>query len=233
LVVVEDDFQWPTIDVLVAVSMRRYREANAEQLRAEDVARMMRQRGVPWTRNTVTAIERGKRKVSMGELMAFVSTLEMSAHDFFHDDRISMVRLAGDVHMSLGTFIGLLEPLRDEYLRQDMDFMSANALPAERQIDKSELIRSMLDSGDRFELLVDELSDVQKFVLGTLVTDAERRAAKRFGVTPEIVLLASHALWGEGLERVRDRDGSAGNAHKGHRTRDLYDELREVINQRL
>jgi len=120
-----------------------------------------------------------------------------------------------------------------EGLRQDMDFMSANALPTERRADPMELIQSMLDSGDRFEFLVDELPDVQKFMLSTLVTDAERRAAKRFGVTPEIVLLASHALWGEGLERVRDREGSTGNAHKGHRTRDLYDELREVINQRL
>lgn len=193
---------------------------------------MMRNKGVNWTRNTVTAIERGKRKVSMGEVMALLTALPVTAHDFFRNERISMIQLAGDVHMDLMTFADTLMPLSEEGVRGHIDWLSINALPPERSVNQQAVIERILDSGEPFEAAIAELSDLERYGLSIWVSDAERRAAKRFDVSAEVVLLASHALWGASLEDVRDRDGKGGNAEKGHRTRDLYEQLSEEIERR-
>jgi len=224
----EDD-AWPTLDEFVGQCIRRYREET--DTRAEDFARMIQQRGLHWNRSTVTAIERGKRKVSAGEIIGLVAALPISAMDFFNDPRISIVQLADDLHISthqLGQGLGWYG---SESAKQDLDFMTANVLAndPDRRIDAHELIGSIIASGARFEEAVAELSDAERFVMSTMVSEADRRAALRFDVSAEIVTLVSHDLWGHGLEAERDRSGVGSS---GHITRDLYRALEEAIEAR-
>jgi len=208
----EDD-TWPTLDEFVGLCIRRYREESGT--RAEDFARMMQQRGLHWNRGTVTAIERGKRKVSAGELIALVAALPDEAQYFFNDPRITLMNLADDLHISTHQLEAGLHEFRSEHVKADLDFMTANALAndPDRRIDAHDLISSINGSGGRLEAAVADLSDAERFVLRTMVSEADRRAAQRFSVSAEIVTLVSHDLWGHGLEAERDRLGTRSKGH--------------------
>lgn len=224
----EDD-RWPTLDEYMGICIRRYRDEH--DMRAEDFARMMWQRGVNWNRSTVTAIERGKRKVSAGELIALVNAVPVDDdYFFFHHPQISLVNLAGDLHISANVLDGGLDGFRGDAVKQDMDFMTANAMSGDQWIDGDELIRQISESGESFDEALDALPDAQRFVLRTNVSEADRRAAQRFGIRAEIVTLASHALWGHGLETERDSQAEQGS--KGHTTRELYKLLEMTIADR-
>jgi len=226
-----DNEPWPTLDEYIGICIRRYRDEM--DMRAEDFARIMQQRGLHWNRGTVTAIERGKRKVSAGELIALVNVVPVDDYYlFFHHPRISLVNLADDLHISTNQLEHGLDGFRGEGVKQDLDFMTANVLAGDpdRRIDGQDLIRTIVASGGSFTEALAKLSDAERFVLGTYVSEADRRASQRFDVPPEIVTLASHGLWGHGLETERDQPDAHGS--KSHSTRELYKSLEMAIADR-
>jgi len=78
-----EDF--PTVDQVTAANLRRLRQAR--KLSQDELAREARERlELDWTRDHVDSIERGKRRLSVGEVIALAHVLGVTIADFLQAD---------------------------------------------------------------------------------------------------------------------------------------------------
>ena len=192
-----------TASQIVGEQLRAWREASG--LRQDDVAWAARELSLQWTRDTVAAVEGGRREVRLDEflmLSLIVDTVSGRSSRYSKPDYF------------LGSLAPLLKPPSDE----SRELMTELAVGASQP--SSRLDRVYIDAQG----------------------DAERKAARRLRTTAyDVASFARHRLWGRSLTEERDarvarRVGGDATprtlqAHRGHVTRELLDELRGEFNR--
>jgi transcriptional regulator with XRE-family HTH domain len=191
-------------DQLTASNLKRLREAKGwtqEGLATEAQARL----GLEWTRDHVAAVERGARRLSVGEVLAFAHVFRTDLNEFLAAD--------GWIELTPGFRAkGLTE------LCSPGGWLLETENPASRANDAfvAEL-ESRRTPAEKAELAARQ--------------QVTQKAAKALGASPMALTVAAWQLWGRSLGAERDRrlggDGAA--QAKGHVTRQLYAELEAVL----
>jgi transcriptional regulator with XRE-family HTH domain len=186
-----------------ANNLSRFREQRG--LTQEELARLAAMTGLPWLPVTVHAIERGRRKLSLGEAILLQHLLGVPLSD-----------LAATTEGSIDV----------EGVVIDDDVWRALAPP-----EPAKGVRRLLDSGAMTLKIGIDARD--RAAEKEAQDEAERKAAKRLGIRGVDLVEMAHGLWGHGLTAERDRRlSSAGGevrARRGHVTRELLDEMRQAF----
>lgn len=175
--------------------------------------------GLAWTRSTVAAIETGKRKISADELVLLPLILSRATGrpvqlaDLFPEG--PAVLITDDAALKPAVVRKVANGQVDDRAAGGWWYLDCFT-PGSR--------RTRALATDRIALLESE-------------REQETRAARQLGIEPIALVKTAHALWKRGL--VEERDRRAAEAHpdaegksldiiRGHVTRQLFDELREV-----
>lgn len=234
---------------LIGLGVRARREELG--LRQEDVAKEIRDHGLPaWRRSTVAQIEAGTRRPSLGDLLLIALALDCTLADLVPAD-------APD-NVDLGTGVSLW-PIAVKMLLSD-DWANFQQLPADAVRMHSTSIAEAVEAVDeafatareqrelyertqpQVHLIWDGSKrpvlrgDIRRSYLAA--TEAEQRAAERLGVPSVFLKAAAGALWDRDFEKERDaRAGNGGlapsglQARRGHATRAMLGELRDYLGE--
>ena len=179
-----------------------------DHARQDDMAFWARMVGLPWTRDTVAALQTGGRELSLHEfflLRGFDATNQELDH-LFGRTSPTVTRVEG---ATLGSTAQLLRLVSAWVAR----------LPALR-------VGRRMSTGATVRVTAEAL------------LDAERKASRRLKVKPAELVAMAYRLWGRTLSEERDHrvqvragsgDASALRAHRGHVTRALVEELRNAL----
>ncbi|SRR6266568_291058 len=210
-------------DALRANIRRLRKEAGLSQ---DDLAAAARTQGLAWSQLTVSAIERGKRGVTIGELLLLQPMLNRSLVAFLDpnmgDEEVldvegSPVRVGRWRSLVKGKPVSGAQSVEDAYR-----LMRIHVAPLQQQ--QADLARA-------YGIREDDLWKAWAAAL----EQAERKAARRLQVSELELGLASVSLWGHGLTEERDRilKASQGRGDQqrrlGHITRRLGEDLQERI----
>jgi hypothetical protein len=217
----------PLRDVLAAgLKLARQRQG----LRQEDAA--MRAQGVgltSWIRGTVAQAEVGARRFALEEVLLLALAYETSLADLIAGDDADLVELAPEARMPVGTLRALLSGQSPRELPTGgPDGAEASAT--------SRFPRPLAGAG-RFGIGERDLLARPAGATG----EADRHAARKLGLSPEIVTRTAGRLWGRSLSEERDHrlanhspglSARSQQAQRGHITRDLMTELERELSQR-
>jgi transcriptional regulator with XRE-family HTH domain len=246
------DAQAPTLDQVVGVSLRAFREEDG--LTQDALAWRLRSAGLPWSRSTVAQLEAGTKTLDVAELVLLSLVVRRAPEAFFGGAEWMELRpgtrMRSDaVRRALGgerawKTVGPGEVV-GAHGGPTLSAMTRNALLAWGVTIKDAERRS-----GRYERIIPRLTLAQlQAARDAAEGDAERKAARRLGLDDPVELaLAAIALWGHSLTEERDRrleplvpdiaklggsNLSAGartlQATRGHITRRLLDELAPVL----
>jgi transcriptional regulator with XRE-family HTH domain len=197
-----------TLEQAIGAELRRLREADGT--RQDQLAAAARRYGLRWNQATIAAVELGRRKLSLGEVALLPLVLAEGLGDPNAGARLLGVgELIPDVDQDVDVSPGLRLPLRTVRM-----LFGGPSESAERPEPSAR--RPELDAAG----------------------DAERKAARKLGVSPHAVALAARTLWNQGLTEERDR--RVGNparalsrrslqARRGRVTRRLVQELAPLL----
>lgn len=202
-----------TIGQVVGENLLRLRQDR--RLTQHEAARQCQAVGLNWSRVRVAAIERGDREtVDVGTLLLLAEAFEVTAAEFFAGP--GAVRLAEQAVQS----------------RAGARQMLSGGLPPLRR-------RPEWPAGVAFEMATEDApaSMYAAISIANDGTDADQALAERLGVELDTVIGAAVALWrrtltGERDRRVRalgDLDTGERQAHRGHITRELAQEIEQRI----
>lgn len=190
---------------LLGERLKEFREERG--LTPDDVARQARQVGLPWSRFTVHAFERGQRKqVVLEELLLLSYAFQVEPSDWFAGN--GWVKLSDDARASLGVIRSML----------------AGSSPtahwtriSERQWDLPEFKDAPGILHAQFEWMNAKLRRVKEALGEGATTEtairaveaaarpAEVKAAYKFQVEPLDVSTAAFRSWGRSLTQERDQ----------------------------
>ncbi len=203
---------------VLAANMARIRRGKG--WRQDDLAREARRAHIGWTRSTVAKIEAGHRLLSLEEVLLLPDLLRVPLEE--------LLVSGSDVHVDMGDVcvpghrLGDLPKGRGAVL---WDEGSPTMPPAVLTPEQDALAY-------RYELAKDE-AVYALYLHG----DAEEKAARSLGRSPQEVAFAAMALWGTSLGKQRDKileeqskSGST-KALRGHVTRDLLKALQRRIDE--
>ncbi|SBW20452.1 hypothetical protein FDG2_1697 [Candidatus Protofrankia californiensis] len=242
---------------VIGEGVRRVREgAGARQ---DDVARAARLFGLAWNRSRVGTLERGEKAISAEELALLPHVLErackrpVTLEDLIPSwERIDLAANAWTTG----------QQLLDTYASRNKLTLSGQVLldiaetPVGQSLPDPEAFRAVLDLERQVRDRLWELR-VSGYTSGShnepggseavarwdrQAGEPERKAAKRLGEHPVVLVGLSHFLWGRTLSEERDRlvDERVGpnvgadtrRALRGRITRHLVDQLGEEIERR-
>jgi transcriptional regulator with XRE-family HTH domain len=193
---------------VLAANLARIRRGKG--WRQDDLAREARRANIQWTRSIVAKVEAGHRQLSLEELLLVPDLLGVPLEELLVTD--------GDVYVYMDNVIVPGRRLRDlpKGLGAVLWDEAAPSMPL------AGLSTEQVALANRYEL-TDEEAGFALYLHG----DAEEKAARTLGRSPQEVAFAAMALWGTSLGKWRDKiledqskDGSA-KARRGHVTRDL------------
>jgi transcriptional regulator with XRE-family HTH domain len=203
--------------VLLGGRLRACREERG--LTQDEVAARLWPLGLSFTRSIVNAVERGTRELTVPEIAAILAVL---------DADLSLLRDLGPVAMDRGISIN-----------------STTIVDALDQTSRSWLVRF-----GGAELVVRPSTggvsgradqSLLKAVTGAY-SEAEVKAARKLGVSPQAIAKTAEALWGRSLTAERDariaasgggpRTARSLQAVRGHVTRALLEELEQKLRAR-
>lgn len=245
--------QTNTTPLLVALGERLRELREVQQKRQGDMAAAARKCGLRWTQATVAAVETGRRRLSIEELLLLPFILfEAKIHKPKNQER-PLLELAdifpkeGMVPLTTKTRVhaeALQEILQGKFgegwlghydtphLRQIRAKISITPEKIRRLRDELEKIFQILPEANRNHRLLEE---IEKEVEG----EAEQKVARKFKVPPLAVGLAARKVWGHSLTVERDRriakQGTnetslrSLQATRGHVTRALLTKIRPLI----
>jgi hypothetical protein len=124
----------PDVDQITAANLKRLRSALGRMWSQETLANEVRTRlGLEWTRDLVAAIERGQRRLSVGEVLALAHLFRVSLSEFFAaDDWVALapgLRAKGLAEICVGDRLKETEDSADRLLA-DYRGASTQAQPA-------------------------------------------------------------------------------------------------------
>lgn len=214
-------------------------------IRQDDIAAAARSIGLAWSRSVVAALESGRRQLSAEDLLLLPVILnrvgiEVSLPTLL--ERLGTIRISEDTTLPSRRLARIArgdpdwgERITIRIVEPDGDKLEA-ALRAVRESGGHDE-QALQVAGRLFpDALPVELRHVEQAASG----EAEQRAARRFGVSPLVVALVAHHLWGRSLTAERDARFAAapyeasvtqsqGKAHRGWITRELLAELEPAI----
>jgi transcriptional regulator with XRE-family HTH domain len=179
----------------------------------EDAARALREAGMPWSRDQVAFLESGRREdIQLSDLILLSAVFEVPLRRWFQGQ--GFVQLA---ELKLGA-------LDDIRLAMGSDPLSAGAIwspapPNEGAPDAADPDRPIR-------------------LYRPIPSQAERNAARKLGVDPLELHELAMRLWQRGLDEERDRRlaergvfGGSRGAYRGHVTRTLVEDLRQMVHR--
>jgi transcriptional regulator with XRE-family HTH domain len=192
-----------TLDEVIGAEIARRREAAG--LRQDDLVQRARRAGLDWQQPTVSAIEAGRRQISLGEAIALAAVLR------------------NDADPLVGT--PDLLPSRDEWV--ELADNVVGWLPAARLILGGGRGPDLPPNAPTTVIHPDQAIPA--------IDEADRKASRALSVTPVAVAAAAARLWGHSLAEERDRligDAAATPQKRGRVTRQLLKELKSIVRQR-
>jgi transcriptional regulator with XRE-family HTH domain len=223
-----------TLEQAIGGELKRLREAKG--VRQDTVAHSARMFGLNWTQSTVAAIEGGRRSLSNGELgmlptIATQAGIWISRVLDFIPDADEQVIVAPGVEAPLKSFRWLYGTQEEKE--------AAPAYDPRRGL-RADSVQITPSAG---QLALSGSASLTMRASGTLcfATEAERKAARALGVSPDAVLSAAVNQWGHGLADERDRrigtraetlSRRSLQAVRGRVTRALMSELKPRIRKR-
>lgn len=198
-------------------------------LRQEDAAARARAYGLAtWIRGTVAQAEVGARRLSLEEILLLAVAYETSPAQLISGDDEALVELTPDAQVSVAALRALLSgnpPELDALQPEGVGVTASQGTPP------------------RSSRFPDVLAEAGRFGMGERlldVSDTDRHAARKLGVTAQQVSSAAISKWGRSLSAERDHrlgqqaaDASPRRAQalRGHITRDLMTELEAQLKQ--
>ena len=232
---------------------RRLRELRHDLgLRQDTVAQGARDVGLLWRQATVAAIEHGQRAVALEEFVLLPLALWHASEratgigywvalaDLLPDD--DWVELTERTSAHTGALRDLLTGRRPD---SQQPFDGEIDTPSSERI--ADPARAMQARGRLARLWPGASWRELDRALAAAAGEAERKAARKLGVPPQVVSVAAYARWGRSLTEERDRRVAAQTvapqttggikprtlqALRGHVTRALLDELARSIPRR-
>lgn len=215
----------------------------------EQAARAFRGKGLTaWRTSTVGSLEAGLRRPRLDEVLLMARALEVTLDELLPGD---------DEHVDMGdgavmTPRGIRELLKggfDQFEKVPAESAPYESFPEDVVIE--DLYRRSVSERERLDRLLQPITQWcddhgfqllhgdYRLALGT-PADAERHAARRLGVEPAQVKLASRVLW-DHRDFGQERDARIGDtaslsprslqARRGLVTRDMLSELGEFLRQ--
>jgi transcriptional regulator with XRE-family HTH domain len=199
-----------TLEQVIGGHLRQVREAQG--IRQEDVALAARAYGLDWTRGTITALELGRRHLSLGELALLPLVLSqanltggrvLALHELIPDTE-ELVEVGPMLHLPLRAVRGLL---------------SGESGTVQQPV-----------------TVTGRAAQLAQWAAGA----AEIKAGAVLGVSPAAIAEAARRTWGQSLSEERDQrvlertQGTAVEprrlqALRGHVTRALLAEIRPIL----
>lgn len=228
-----------TLADVIGQNLRRIREGREE--RQEDVAKRARVGGLKWTRATVAAVETGARTMSLAELVLLAHVLLVPVQRFLEGD--GWVELAPGAE---ATRKGIRTMLGDPDAAMNMPIGRNFRTPATRNLDAAfaglkDRLLHVKEIAERYGMGATTLAD-SAWWEDAATDEAERKAARKLGVDPLEVVVASASRWGRSLTAERDRrvaglvDESTAprtiQSVRGHVTRALLAELSTILTEK-
>ena len=196
----------PRIDQVLGKNLERLRKEKGWS--QDDLVSRGWQVGLPWSRTTIAALESGKRAVELGEVVLVALILKSSVDELLAGDDVTLV---GE------ETVMWLEDVR-EVLMSDQRAALESFPDIHRRVSKARApegySRIMLSANG----------------------EAEQKAARKLGVTPQTIAQAAYGLWGrsltdernlqvEQLEWVDETSTRQVQALRGHVTRQLLEDI--------
>lgn len=200
----------PRIDQVLGTNLERLRKEKGWS--QDDLVSRGWQVGLPWSRSTIAALEGGKRGVELGEVVLLALILNSSVAEL----------LAGDDLTLVGDGTGMwLDDVRD-VLTSDHQTAQESFPDIHSRVSKAKAV------------------DMHDLVMLSANGEAEQKAARKLGVTPQTIAQAAYDIWGRSLtdernlrvEQIDWVDETATRqvqAYRGHVTRELLDEIESLI----
>lgn len=226
------DSDCQTLEEVMGSNLRAHRERN--RWSRTDVASMMSAEGIAWTPQVVGAVERGERPMSVAEMFAARHALGIEPRALFAGE--------GCVTLSDELAVRDVGELRKPFSVRPSQVDDAKYLTSS---EIGEMVHRMNDGLKQTNDLVrrwwpdrGSMLDVVK-AERTASGEAEVKAARKLGVSPFVVSLLAHRLWGQSFTDHRDKvvndraepstDRRSIQARRGHVTRQLLSDLAEII----
>lgn len=214
------------IDAIVGMNVKRLRQAN--KWSQDELARRVRSWGLRWSSSVIAGIEAGTKTLDLSEVLLLALVFERGVPELLAGPGAAYI---GGARLSLTEARDLLTPRPKFRRRGGLTYKERAAVVAEMDEALSEARRRWPDS---------TMKDVQ-IANRDLENDAERKAARRLGVSTRTVALAAHRLWKRSLTAERERlmaelstaadDGRSSQTRRGHITRGLVAELDEFLSK--
>jgi hypothetical protein len=206
------------------------KEARVRQgLRQEDAAARAQGVGLAsWIRGTVAQAEVGARKFGLEEVLLLALAYETRLADLIAGDDTDLVELTPEAAMPVGMLRALLSG-------QSPSELPTGGPVGGEAADTRRFPRPLAGAG-RFGI---RDRDLLARPAGA-TSEADRHAARKLGVSQEVVAEAAQRLWGRSLgeerdhrliERSPDLAARSKQARRGHITRDLLTELERELGQ--
>lgn len=213
-------------------------------VRQDDIAEAARSLGLDWTRSVVAALESGRRQLAAEEMLLLPLILSRVSIDA---ELPAMLEAAGSIRLGGSATIPgrrLAQIARGEPAQVRVRMIGNTQMLAEAkgsQLLGPERDEVALEVAERLhgDTKVPQLLKIERTAGG----EAEQRAARRLEVSPLIVALVAHHLWGRSLTAERDArhtaalsDSLAPNKQKALRgwvTRQLIAELEPAVHEAL
>lgn len=242
----------PSLMQAIGARLRALR--TERDLRQEDIANYARVWGLDWTRSTVAAIEAGDRELSLDEFFALpLVYAPLQLPDLFPGDgwvhlcissRVSWTTPEQHLRNTLlgKAFADVPRPAAAPDIPDDIDY--AIVEPFQQLLKKpGHLVRHIKvgefsdQAAERAFLdLPGNLQHLRREIELAAKGDAERKAARRFGVSPELVSVIAFRRYHRSLSEWRDMrvaeraaDSRSLQAIRGHVTRALLSEMKPMI----
>jgi len=203
-----------TLEQAIGGELKRLREASGAL--QEAIALAAQQCGLDWSQATISAIEDGRRGLSIGEL----GLLPQIVH----------------AAKLVPTPIRVLDLIPET----DKEVVVAGTLQAPLRVARS--LFSALPRPPKRKSVSESLGLSETLTYRVFrVTEADRKAARKLHITPPEIDSVAHTLWGHGLTQERDRRLGAGattlpprslQAVRGRATLALTREIQQFIKAR-
>jgi len=239
-----------TLSQTIGEKMRELREGSG--LLQENIAATARKRyGVRWTRATIAAIETGKRRLTVEELIMLPMILTFS-HLTSPDDENKFLELPDLIPSEGWVVLSPQTSVHVEFVSAVLQGKAGKSFPAFLDTPELRKIRAILPkvqekmqawakAYDKLRKAWPEVKVKLEQFDNELASDAVRKVAIKLRTSPMEVVFASHGLWNKSLEEERDgrisqraegRDMRTIQALRGHVTRSLLKDLKAALNEK-
>jgi transcriptional regulator with XRE-family HTH domain len=244
----------PALMTLLGQRLRTLREDGGK--RQEDLAAAARGYGLSWSRATVAAIETGRRRLSVGELLLLPATLNrligaegpasggLRVADLLPERGDQWVAVTPRTNVRVQSLRTLLGAAAEPMSEQDFDIPHRRQTRMAQAALKGSIERWTTHTNTTWRRIMGRpLTGADLPTFNQALEDAdgavEQQAARRLRVSALAVALAGRLLWNRSLTEQRDHrvaeelhdqpSASRLQAVRGHRTRALLVELRPLL----